>query len=617
MLITGWIILLLVLLMASGCMNTFTTLYKVDLAAQRRLNAAEDLALLRPEYPPMDLPDPLTLDDAVHIGLENNLDMRISRIMAEINDDKALVEKLKMLPSASFRGNFSQSNVLSATDEDQIQKSATLTLSWNILDFGLSYIRARQTAIRTEIKRMERIRQAQNLASNIFTAYWKTVLAEQSLEELRKIEREIGEYKKKAEILVAEKRLDPIASKAIEKKIIELAITAENLQAEISGAKIQLVQLMGLNPMTPINLKREPFREYVERMPLPESLASEKLERISLHNRPEMFTADMDIQVQQDEAKAMLLSMFPGIGLAFSTNYNANSSYQNNFWFNWAASVTNSLLSIPGKYFNWEAQNKNLDMATLRRLMLSAGVIVQTHVALHDYRVKIRQFRLYEDSFSITKDLLNMSRERHQLGLLSSWALTQRMLEEVVARLGRDRRIIDLMNAYNTLLVTLGLDYSQWRQPLPDMDEEAMPDDIQYKDIVKRERKPVADEPRYIEPDYYYQLENESKDIEIESKDDYDLEIAPKDDYDIEIAPEDDYDIEIVPEDDYDIKDEPADEESLPDSEEDRIEEEDIYKDTPDSEPWDPFIMDHDDTAEIQMDQTDQLKPMVAPLTVP
>ncbi|QTA87847.1 TolC family protein [Desulfonema magnum] len=474
-----WVILMWVsLFMLNGCVS----FYQMDLKGQRQVNLAKDLELLHPKAE-VAVPDPLTLDHAIKIGLQNNLEMRISRIMAEISDDNALAEKLKMFPQLDFQGNVSGSSAYSAADEDKTRITASLSLTWNILDFGLSYIRSRQAAVQTEIQRMERLRQAQLLALEISSAYWQAVLAEQSLEQIRTLEAEVMDYKKKAEALVSQKRLDPISSKAIEKKIVELAITASDLQAEISGAKITLCELMGLGPATEFHLAKEKFETYLEKMPGPDSLDPRKLEMISLNNRPEFFAADLEMQVQQDEALAALVSMFPGIQFYFSNYYNADSHYVNNFWAAWGSSLTSSLLSLPSRYVQWQSQGKSVDKVKLQRLLLTAGVIVQAHLALHEYKVKERQFRLHEDSFLIAEDLLFMSRERHELGLLSSWAMTQRMLEDVVARLARDRKIIDLINAYNTLLVTMGLDYNRWGENVLEIDENGQPADIEERDI--------------------------------------------------------------------------------------------------------------------------------------
>jgi hypothetical protein len=78
-----------------------------------------------------------------------------------------------------------------------------------------------------------------------------------------------------------------------------------------------------------------------------------------------------------------------------------------------------------------------------------------------------------------------MSRERNKLGTVTDLQVTQRMMETVVAKLQRDRSLTDVLNAYNMLLVTLGLDYGRWRENLMEFDEHAVPADIQTKDIVK------------------------------------------------------------------------------------------------------------------------------------
>ncbi len=469
-----WVFLLAVFsITLGGCSN----LYQMDMAKNRRVNLLKDLELLRPKAA-SELPDPLSLDDAVLIGMENNLDMRISRIMEDISDENALMERLKMLPQLNLNSGVSQSSAPSDPDADKATKTVSLSLTWNILDFGLSYIRARQSAMRAEIRRMERDRQAQLLAAEIASAYWQTVLAEQSLEQIRTIETEVRGYKERAELLVSQKRLDPIVSKAIEKKIVELAITASDLRAEISGARIELCRLMGVSPMTEIRLKRASFQEHLKGLPDPGEFDPQKLEMISLTRRPDFYSEDLELQIQQDEARSALVSMLPGAQLNFGNYYNSSSSYSNNMWASWGSTLTSALLSLPSQYVNWRSQKKSVAMVELQRLLLTAGVIVQAHMSLHDYMVKEQQFRLYDDSYAIAEDLLTMSRERHELGLLSDWALTQRMLEDVVARLARDRRIIALFNSYNTLLVTVGLDYGQWEDNLLEMEAD-MPADTE------------------------------------------------------------------------------------------------------------------------------------------
>ena len=75
-----------------------------------------------------------------------------------------------------------------------------------------------------------------------------------------------------------------------------------------------------------------------------------------------------------------------------------------------------------------------------------------------------------DNSYVISEDLVTMSRERYELGALSDTVMTQQVMENMVTRLERNRCLIDLINAYNVLLVTLGFDYSQWESVRIDSD---------------------------------------------------------------------------------------------------------------------------------------------------
>jgi len=498
----GLISALLILAFSIGCTNQF----KLDLTKQRRDNLAEDLKMIQAQEK-MKFPDPLTLDEVVRVGLENNLEMRISRIMAEIEKDSALAEKLNLLPDLSFSGNlayrsnyaiseyedvYTGKKVLgSSTNTEKATRLMDIRLSWNILDFGLSYLRARQAAVGTEIKRMERIRQSQKLALDLSTVYWKSVLTQKDLERVRAIEAEAGEYKKKADELVAQKRIDPIIARSIEKQLSDLSITANALQSEMASVKIELSKLMGIPPLTRFDLASENIAEgFIENMPDASNIDPRRLEIISLNNRPELFSADLEEKVRQDDARSALLSMFPSIRFDAGQNFDYNSFLANQTWTSVGVSIAENFLDIPSKYMSWKAKDKTVSMVKAQRLMLTAGVIAQVHISLQDYRAKEKQFRLYNNAWLISEDLLNMSRERNKLGSISDLQVTQRMMETVVSKLQRDRSLSDVLNAYNMLLVTLGLDYARWREKLIEINEHAVPADIQTKDIVRKPDSP-------------------------------------------------------------------------------------------------------------------------------
>ncbi len=469
------------LMIGSGC----TTRYTVDLAADREINAADDLELLKPQES-VTVPEPLTLEAAVRFSFEHNLEMRINRIMARIDDDKALAKNLEMLPDFTLQAAIEdKSDYLRASiSEERTQKTADLTLAWNLLDFGISYIRARQAALQNEVRRMERLRQAQTLALDIAGTFFKAAMAERDLERVRTVEEQMRRYLEKASEMVAQNRLDPIVAKDIEKKLTEMAITVGTLQADLSGAKYELAKLMGLPAGTDLVLADGRAENWIEDLPELDALDPMALERISLHNRPEFFAADLNSRIQHDEARAALVQMFPSIRFDLAGHYNGNDSYVTNEWATVGAGLMYNFLALPARYMEWNAQVKAETKVRLERLLLTGSVIAQTHLALHEYTVKTRHFKLNDEAFRVSAELLDMTAERHALGTLSDTEITERMQEHIVTTLKRNQSLIDLIHAYHTLLVTLGLDYYRWETPLADQDPDAAPMDIGTRNIM-------------------------------------------------------------------------------------------------------------------------------------
>ena len=469
-------------------------MFHVDLAARREANLAADLAFARPSD--IVLPDgPLTLSDAVRIGMENNLDLRVSRLLEEISSETARAEKLRLLPQFNVRADANERNnfpinefmdmrtgdvALSNTiSRERNQKTLEARLTWNLLDFGLSYYRARQAAAQTEISRMERRRQAQALARDIASTYWRSVLAEKNLAFIREMAEGLEQFRATAEGMVAERRLDPIFAKDIERQMASLAIQASDLQAQISGVRIELSRLMGIGPGTPFDLAGVDLpAERPAALPDPGDLRAERLEELSLRNRLELYAADLRENVFRDEARAALVSMFPGLRLDAAFSYDDNKFLVNNSWYSAGAGLAYDLLALPSRHATWRARLKGVERVEVDRLVTAAGILTQVHIALHDYRVRERQHRLRERSYEVYRDLLEMTRERNRAGMrgFPDTVVTQRMMENVVARLERDRALVNLMDAYYTLLTALGLDSDRWIEGgIVDFDAETTP----------------------------------------------------------------------------------------------------------------------------------------------
>jgi outer membrane protein TolC len=468
---------------------------RIDLSERRSAGLLADRALLG-ERERMTFDAPLALDDAVAVGLANNLDLRVSRFMEEIADRNAMSEKLKMLPRLDFEGVYSKRSdfiqrefvnpdtgevsLSNTVSQDKTTRTLDLSLSWNILDFGLSYLRSRQAAYTVEIRRMERIRQAQTLAADIATAFWRSVLAEEDLKLVGRIEDRLREFKDDADELVAQRRLDPIVAKEMERQLVNLTISAADLQAEVAGARIELARLMGLTPGTrfELDIPENLLEDRLEGLPDPAEIDPRGLEELALRRRPELFSADLREAVQEDEVRSAMIQMFPGLEFSASYRYDGDKFLANPDWFNFGGRFAASLLALPARHAAWNARKIEAEMTRIQRALLSAGIVAQVHVALQNFHIRKRQYRLKEQAYRVSGDLSDMSLERNRAGMagFSDSVVARRLMETFLSRLERDRTIVAMLGAYHTLMIAVGFDYDQWNRPLAEMDETRIPD---------------------------------------------------------------------------------------------------------------------------------------------
>ncbi|MGB0721409.1 MAG: TolC family protein [Gammaproteobacteria bacterium] len=450
----------------------------------REANARADRIALEPADTII-LDHPLTLKEVIDIGLRNNLDLRIALFEREISDDDALARRLETLPdleaNAGVQGrdkyegtdsyNFVTGNVASSNTVSEFRDKATasLQLTWNVLDFGVSYVRSRQAQLQVEVLEMRRRRQEQLLALELTEAYWKAALAEDALDYVRKVEAELQAQKGAIERSVNDGGLDPIAGKEVEKRILDIALSLRDLQADIASARLDLARLMGLKQTTEFRLAREPIRPILAELPRPENLNTDYLEDYALIHRPELFEQDLTKRIQRDEVRAAMLSMFPSLNFSLSGNYDSNALLHSQTWALAGANVGWNLLRLPALYAQKKSAERGLALTNVQRLQVTVAVLTQVHISRLDYAIAADRFRLYEESYRLTNDLMNMTRERNLAGLLSNLTVSQRLLEDMAAKLRRDQSVVDLIIAHRRLLTSLGVDPRQWERTVAEL----------------------------------------------------------------------------------------------------------------------------------------------------
>ncbi|MGB1109311.1 MAG: TolC family protein [Gammaproteobacteria bacterium] len=466
------------MLILSGC----TTTVDHDFEQRRAENMVTDVETLENSMPTIAFDRPLTLEDVIDLALINNLDLRVRELERLIADDKAIEAHRKMLPDLQaeyeyhYRNDFEVSDSYNIDNKTITQSNTAsdwpdgtrgkLELTWDILDFGVSYYRAHQAAMTAEVFKTRRDRQGQLLALEITEAYWKAALAEDALDYVKRVFDQVQAQHRAIEDAMKANQLRPDSAKRVQKQLVDLELSLHNLQSEIASARFQLTRLMGLNQGSRFALARDPVRPLLASFPRPSQFDLPSLERYALFHRPELYEHDFNQEIAQDEVHATLLSMFPSLKFSFAHNFDNDRLLHHNYWGSAAASLSWNLLSIPAKYAKFEGDKRGVDLAKLERMKITQAVVTQVHLAALNYSIAAERFRLHENAFRLTDDLLNISIQQRDAGRGSAVQVTRDLLQNMESKLKRDQTVVELIVAHRRMLASIGMNPREWHKDI-------------------------------------------------------------------------------------------------------------------------------------------------------
>ncbi len=442
--------------------------------AENAERAAADRATID-DYSPAPT-GPVTLEEAQARAIAYNLDTRLQMFNAALQDRQLDLTKLDMLPnltanagyvardkqlvssSASYvSGQILPSN-FETTSVERERAFGDLTLSWNIIDFGVSYLQAKQQSDRVVIADEQRRRVVNNVFQQVRSAYWTAVAAERIRPQLRTVLAEAKRAMQSSQLLESERSQKPDEALRYQRDLLELIQELESVDDQLVIAKVQLAQLMGLRPGTPYRLAVPASAPILPRI----RLSIDEMERVALVNRPEVREEGYNARIVQNEGRRALLRLVPGVTMLASLNYDSNSYLLYNNWQEGGVRIAASLIRLLS-YPNVKKLNEvQGEIADSRRLAMTMAVMAQIQVSAQQYQIARKNFDRVSMAATINRRIAELSADNQEAQTSSDLEVIREKATAALADLRRHRAYADLQNADAAVYVTLGLD------PLPE-----------------------------------------------------------------------------------------------------------------------------------------------------
>lgn len=400
---------------------------------------------------------PISLYEAMARALKYNLDTKVEIMEAALKVRELDLANYSALPklvaSSGYAGrNEADASTPSTRDKDIF--SDDLTFSWNILDFGLSYVRAKQAADEALIQEEMKRKIVNRVIEDVRTAYWRAASYERLVGRMHALQGRIAGALKDTRRLANSAESSPLVALTYERELIQIQREIELLEGELQVAKSQLAALMNVRPGSKYTLavpSRRPTK-----LGLPDKVGD--LFQVAATNRPEMREVAYRMRINDKEVDAALLELLPNFNLYAGVNYDSNKFIASNDWVSWGAKVSwnvMKLATMPVVMKKVEAQGAALDA---RSLSVAMAIMTQVHISRVRYAHQRKSYGTAAALSNVSHRILTQVRSETEAQKTSQQILIREEMNALLADAKLDMAYADLQNAYANVYASLGLD---------------------------------------------------------------------------------------------------------------------------------------------------------------
>lgn len=295
----------------------------------------------------------LSLYEVLAIGLSRNLEQRAQQMKMGLLSQHTELSEKGMLPRAAFaagfqgRNNFngiistSDGTLVDSNDQANNNQFGELAVTWNILDFGVSYYKTKQSLNDKKVLAEIRRKSIQQLSHDIETAYWYSAMQQHFNHTLK------SEVSAANEVLNVKEKSHRNASTSELEALIEMQKLVTQLRQhkyKLDQSRTRISQFLGVQPDLPFKLATD-FSQKILR---PEEIKIEH--RVLLHkaftHHPEIKKSFYENKNSEHELKKAWLRFFPGIEFNLGYQHRDEDSLQHQQWSDWGSQISWNLIEL-------------------------------------------------------------------------------------------------------------------------------------------------------------------------------------------------------------------------------------------------------------------------------
>lgn len=413
----------------------------------------------------------LDFNQAMARGLQFNLDYRIKKANSAIKAGQLRVAEFAMLPELNGTGSVYNRNNnpgsfgsnSDGTPNDQISNGSDRTVrswrgavKWNLFDLGMGYVKAREEGERLLIAEEESRKELQKLVQDVRVAYWKAYSAQQLMSDLQAFQYVLQDAKASLDEALVDKIVPKEELLNFQSTMLEGNRRLLQLEDKVDKATQEFRYLINLPIDQPIILKRPPIS--ITRVQNLRNLDFEKLDAITLVNRPELRGQNYQRRIAKLGTKAAIIQALPNITFNHGRNFNSNSFLVENFWNDRSIEASWNILNLAALPVTLGTAKTQMKFETLKLMALTMGALNQTRIAYSHYQNLAKECAVAHKQTENSKRMYRLLSHRESAALSSRQQVVLAKLHYIFAKMDEEILLSELSMALGELYLSSGFD---------------------------------------------------------------------------------------------------------------------------------------------------------------
>lgn len=432
----------------------------------------QDLKLLNKVAQP--ITKAITLDEAIHRAVKNNIRNRVQKMESALAYRQIDLVYYDMLPSLTANAGYAKRDNYAASasttfengkpspltgtpsysvSQDKERITSDISFGWNVLDFGLSYVRAQQQSDKFLMAKENERKVTHNIVQEIRRTYYQAVSSDSLLKKIIPMMREVKVVLADSKKIKKLRITSPMEALSFQRELLEVLRSLQSLERNLMGSKIELSELMGLKPGTQFELAEKVKTNYK----IPElNLKLNEMEKIALENRPEVIESRYKERISQKETTTAILKMLPGINLNAGLSYDNSDYLLNNDWTSYGASVSWNLLDIFKANTYQKIAKTQIELAKEQKLAVSMAVLSQVHLSVVKFNQAKKEYELSKEYLEVAEEIFNLTEVINDLNMNGKLVYIKEKLNYILSTLRHSSSYANVQNSYGRIFASLG-----------------------------------------------------------------------------------------------------------------------------------------------------------------